>query len=147
MEIKEKPNQGLLLTINNQLFWEILLLEIIGKTIAYSSYKKKQENNREAELIKEIENLEKRENSNFEACDKKKKELQDLRQKRLEGVRIRSRAKWINEGEKPSTYFCNLENRNFTSKAMNNLFSSTSNVLRCLKEEVLNEVDKFYSNL
>lgn len=77
---------------------------------------------------------------------KKKKELQDLRQKRLEGARIRSRAKWINEGEKPSNYFCNLENRNFTSKAMNNLLSSTGNVLRC-QEEVLNEVEKFYSNL
>ena len=38
------------------------------------------------------------------------------------------------------------ENRNFTSKAMNNLLSSTGNVLRC-QEKVLNEVEKFYSNL
>ena len=59
LEIKEIPNQDLPLTLNDQLFWETLLLEIRGKTIAYSIYKEKQENNREAQLITEIENLEK----------------------------------------------------------------------------------------
>ena len=42
----------------------------------------------------------------------------------MEGVKIRSRAKWVTEGEKVSKYFCNLENQNFISKAMNNLISN-----------------------
>ena len=39
-----------------------------------------------------------------------------LRKKKLKGHYIRSRAKWIEEGEKPSKYFCNLEFRNYFSK-------------------------------
>ena len=33
-------NNELLLSMNDQLFWETLLLEIRGKTIVYSSFKK-----------------------------------------------------------------------------------------------------------
>ena len=38
------PNNELLSSVNDQLFWETLLLEIRGKTIAYSSLKKKTRN-------------------------------------------------------------------------------------------------------
>lgn len=31
---------------------------------------------------------------------------------------IRSRAHWLEEGEKPSKYFCNLESRNFLNKTI-----------------------------
>lgn len=34
------------------------------------------------------------------------------------GNLIRSRAKWINEGEKPTSYFLNLENKNFTNNVI-----------------------------
>ena len=34
------------------------------------------------------------------------------------GMIVRSRAKWIYEGEQNSKYFCNLEKRHFVQKAM-----------------------------
>lgn len=34
---------------------------------------------------------------------------------------IRSRAHWLEEGEKPSKYFCNLESRNFLNKTIKKL--------------------------
>jgi len=46
---------------------------------------------------------------------KKNEELKELRTNYLEGKLIRSRAKWINEGEKPSTYFCNFFKNYFDS--------------------------------
>ena len=46
----------------------------------------------------------------------KQKELENIRKHKLRGQIVRARAKWIEEGEKPSTYFCSLEARNFTSK-------------------------------
>ena len=102
--------------MTDQLFWETLLLEIRGKTIAYSSFKKRQEIGRESQLLKEIEILEKQQDINFEEYERKKTELQEIRHTKMEGAKVRSRAKWLNEGEKPTNHFCNLENRNFMSE-------------------------------
>ena len=44
--------------INDQLFFETLMMEIRGKTISYSSFKKKQETLLEQSLLKEIQALE-----------------------------------------------------------------------------------------
>ena len=43
IDIKDIPDSELTLTIDDQIFFEMLLMEIRGKTISYSSYKKKQE--------------------------------------------------------------------------------------------------------
>ena len=42
------------LVFNDQLFFEMLLLEIRGKTISYSSYLKKQTKHTEENILKEI---------------------------------------------------------------------------------------------
>ena len=34
----------------------------------------------------------------------------------MNGVRIRSRANWLKDGERASKFFCNLEKYNFTEK-------------------------------
>ena len=39
-----------------------------------------------------------------------KQDLVALREKKMEGVLLRSRARWIAEGEKITNYFCELEN-------------------------------------
>ena len=57
--------------------------------------------------------IEKREIINVPLLEEKQKELQDIRKSKMEGKLIRSRAKWMFEGENPSNYFCNLENRNY----------------------------------
>ena len=64
----------------------------------------------------------------------------------MEGVKIRSRVRWISDGEKATRYFCNLEKRNFISKCMNNLSKengSTTNV----QSELLQETMNFYKKL
>ena len=38
--------------------------------------------------------------------------------KSMEGVLLRSKARWVAEGEKITKYFCSLEKRNFISKQM-----------------------------
>jgi Reverse transcriptase (RNA-dependent DNA polymerase) len=69
-----------------------------------------------------------------------------LRKKKLEGSLVRSRAKWILEGEKPTKYFSNLENRNFTSKLMNSLYSHSGQLLQD-QNEILKEAERHYKNL
>ena len=65
------PDEQLRFSISDQLFFDILLIEISGKTIAYTSYKKKIEINRENVLLEEINKLEKETVINFELLDKK----------------------------------------------------------------------------
>ena len=48
------PNHQLRFSISDHSFFDILLMEIIGKTKAYTSYKKKMEINRENILLEEI---------------------------------------------------------------------------------------------
>ena len=114
-------NQDIQFVINDQLFFETLLMEIRGKTISFASYKKKMEVLEEKELISSIESLESSQNLDEETAkslDEKRNRLELLRNKKLQGMIIRSRFQWMNMGEKPSKYFCNLEKRNFVSKQM-----------------------------
>ena len=145
-DIDEVPLQDLTFSINDQLFFEMLLLAIRGKTISFASHKKKTQINKENNILKEIEKIEKQIDINYDRLDRKREELQDLRKKKMEGVFIKSRAKWIQEGEKPTKYYCNLENRNFVSKFMNTLTTQSGQHLNT-QEEILSETKRHYQNL
>ena len=146
INISNIPNSEIQFSINDQLFLEVLLMEIRGKTISYSSYKKKQTDNTEKKLISEITELEKQNDTNCPTLDEKRKSLQDIRTKKLEGLMIRSRAIWVDQGEKVTKYFCNLENRNYVSKCMPNLIKEDGSTTTSEKE-VLNETKDFYEKL
>ena len=60
-------------------------MEIRGKTISYSSYLKNENAKEEKKLIEEIE-TENSENLDFDTINSKRKELESLRRKRMEGV-------------------------------------------------------------
>ena len=146
-KIDDIDNSTFETVINPQLFLEVLLLESRSKTIAFSSAVKKNEINLEKDLETQIKDLE---NSNqetdFENLKDKKEQLQQLREKKLKGNLIRSRARWVEQGEKPSRYFCNLENRNFVSKRMSALIDKDGNEVTDL-DKINNEVLQFYTQL
>ena len=76
----------------------------------------------------------------------KKEDLQRIREKRLHGILIRSRARWIEQGEKPSKYFCSLESRNFVSKRMSSIFNEKGEEI-FNPSEINKEVCNFYKQL
>ena len=136
------------LTISDKLFLDFLLMKIRGKTIGYATARKKKAVEKENELIKEIENLEKlntKTEIDVTTLKEKNDELLLLRQKRIEGVMLRSKAKWIAEGEKISNYFCNLEKRHYVSKSINKLY--VKNGLTEDSNEISKEINTFYKNL
>ena len=57
-------------------------MELRGKTISYSAYKKKKENEKEDSLQKEIANLEKSTEINFDLLEIKKEELENIRKEK-----------------------------------------------------------------
>ncbi len=114
--IDDIPNDSLTFTINDQLLFEMFLMEIRGKTISYATFKKRQTDRRETDLLNRISNLENEQTLNHTEIEEKRNELQEIRRIKMQGHFIRSRARWIEDGEKATNYFCNLENRHFISK-------------------------------
>ncbi|GFR98186.1 Pol-like protein [Elysia marginata] len=69
-----------------------------------------------------------------------------MRSKLMEGVLIRSRARWIGDGEKMSQYFLNLEKRHFASKTMTSLIKEDGTEI-IDNDEMISEVRGFYNKL
>ena len=83
------------------------------------SRKKKASELREKFIIKEIrriDNLASDDPTVIEGGQRLREEFQLMRAKRLEGVLVRSKGKWIEEGERPTKYFCGLEKRQYSKK-------------------------------
>ena len=95
-------------------------------------------------LINDIAKLEEsREDSDL--LEEKKKQLEEIRQYKLQGAIVRAKCKWATEGEKPTKYFLNLENGNYTSKIISKIEKNDKTITN--QEEVLEEVRLFYKNL
>ena len=132
--------------INDQLFLEVILMEIRSTTLKYSSLKKKCELNEEKQLVVEIQKLELNKADNEEMITLKSERLQTLRQNKLTGALIRARANWIENGEKPTRYFCGLENRHFTNKNIKKLIDRHGRELNT-DNDIIKETQSFYESL
>ena len=141
------PDSEIQFTINDQLFLEVLLMELRGISISYSSYKHKEQNKRENELIERITSLENNlDENNLENLESLRLQLNDIRQQKLKGHVIRARAKHNDKGEKPTKYFCGLEQHNYISKTMNKVEKEDGTILTD-QNEILKETELFYKNL
>ena len=82
----------------------------------------------------------------FPELEKLKNDLYNLRENKMQGILVRSRANIIENGEKPSQYFCNLESNHYTSKVMNVLEHENGEIITKQKD-ILKETRKYYENL
>ena len=143
------------LNINDRLFLEILMMEIRGKTIAFVSNKKKEQEIIEKQLEEEIKNIDTllsqmtADTSLEQKLYNLKNELEAHRKEKLKGVLIRSKARWVEHGENPSKYFCSLEKRNYVTKVLTMLIliiDNKNNVLET-QTQIEKEVVDFYKTL
>ena len=124
--IQDIPDNQIQFKINDQLFLETLLMELRGKSISYSSFKKKEAEKREKDLIKSIDTLEANlSESNLNEIELLKEELNTIRKHKMRGILVRSRAQIIEDDEKPTNFFCNLEKHNYVSKIISKLETSS----------------------
>ena len=142
--VKENPAQAEL-TISASLFFEVLMLTIRRETVSFGIKKKKLEREQERELETEIGELEKEldEKGYRKICDqlqKAKEQLEKIREKRLTGSLVRSRAIWRENSEKPSKYFLTLEKRRYDSrripaiKTPQGIIKSQTDILKAFEE-------------
>lgn len=79
----------------------------MGASLSYINHtrKKRERILKKKILLEEIETIEAMCNIDVEHLERKKSKLEKLRKEKLQGHIIRPRAKWVEEGEKPSKYF------------------------------------------
>ena len=116
-----ESNEYIQFVVDDNDFLELLYLRIRGESIKFASIKKNKQIHRKKTLKKDIESLESNPLPNQQLLDNKKQELEKLRDYKIKGHLVRSRLKWLDEGEKPTNFFCNLEKQNFTEKTIKKL--------------------------
>ena len=147
-KIHNIPLNEISLTINDALFLDTLLMNIRGKTIRFSAKEKRNQNDKENKLIKEIEYLENNLTLNILTVliEDKKTELQEIRNIKLKGNMVRSHAQWLDEGERPTKKFCTLENKNFLDKTIKKIHDDNDKIVTDQKS-ILTTIGKYYTKL
>ena len=75
-----------------------------------------------------------------------KEELEEIRKEKMKGVIIRTKARWNEDGEKPSKYFCALEKRNYVNKTVTRVVDD-NNLEYTKQDEILEKIKTFYKTL
>ena len=146
--IKNNNGDNLELNISDTLFLDTLLCQLRGSTIDFSRKLKKNERLEECKLLKSISEIELLDTTTIEqekTLSSNKLKLEDIRENRIKGSMIRSRAQLNKDWEKPSKYFLNLEKRNYINKCIPSLTINGKPTTD--SKEILIEQHKFYSDL
>ena len=131
------------------LFWETLKMECRKNSIAYSAHKKRQQLDEQKSLELEINNLESKlikteeEYDRLQTC---KNLVQIIFDNKVKGCIIRSRLLGYEHGDRPSSYFLNLENGAQAKKAIHKL-KNADGIILDTKRDILTEINSYYSDL
>ena len=132
--------------------WETLLCTLRGTIIKYSKQKSRGNRDKTKNLEEKISILDKEISTGKANIDslKKLKDLNDklieIKNEELKGALIRSRAEWLDLGEKPSRFFLNLENRNRVNKMISEIKLDDNTIIKN-QMSILDELRKFYEKL
>ena len=148
--------QDIQFMINDDLFYETLLMMIRDETVRFSKIKARERRVKEKELVKRIAEA----HTQFSRSKKDdvairlqayKEELEDVRKPLINGLITRSRAQWHEEGEKSTKYFLGLEKRNYMQKTVTVLrvgdhtFTRTASILEKFTEDLSKKYGKTHS--
>ena len=119
-------NQNTKMADKNQL-WEFTKCQIRTYTIDHSIQRSKKLKEQEIQLQEELKRIEKSIDSDTKSDSpeyydylKTKGEWEKIVKRITNGIILRSKAQWVEEGEKITKYFINLEKRNFDRKYIKN---------------------------
>ena len=126
-------------------------MKIRSISISHSITKTREEKDLTLKLEKDILNLEDIMNSApseliQSSLNNKKIEFERKREEKVEGILLRSKANWHENGEKCSQYFCKLEKKNFIKKTITELIDDTGHHISDQSKILLQQHD-FYKTL
>jgi hypothetical protein len=135
--------------------WDFCKVKIKEHSIKFASNLRKELNNEVYEAESKLHDVDKAlmnatditeiEQLSKQKCDLKS-QVDAIYSAKSTGAQIRSRAKWIEDGEKNSKYFLGLENKRQTNNYIATLKNKSGhNIIR--KDLIINEAVNFYQNL
>ena len=129
-----------------QIKWEFLKYQIRKFTIRFSKMRAKEERKQREELEATLKLLEKNLSTEENQClyDKCKRDLEEIYDNIAEGIRIRSRCQWYEEGEKSSKFFLNLEKFNGMQSQICKIIVNDQEIT--YPNIILNEIQIFYES-
>ena len=130
-----------------------MLLEIRGTSLKFSSNLKKEKLNREKTLMKLIEKSESyisnpicTDQCDHENLDNWKLELRAIRESKLKGHMVRARVQWSHLGERPTKFFCSLEQKHYIEKTVRKIQTEERRIITD-QADILKEIEHFYSQI
>ena len=133
---------------NKAFLWDFIKCEIRGATISFSSFRSKQRKQQKLFLINQLKFLEQKLDGGDDLkteYEELKQELETINEYSATGHLIRSKAKWIEDGEKCTKYFLQLENRNYKTKYIKTL--NLDNITIKDPHQILSAQETFYKTL
>ena len=134
---------------NKSIFWDFLKMKMRQYARKFSKQKAKDRKDKIEKLENEISHLENSIATNFDCVEKietNKAQLKKLYESSLEGIKIRSRAAWYEEGEQNKEYFEQLLASNKKKTLIKELCNEMDTVITDRKE-ILQRIKSFYENL
>ena len=140
---------------DKRLFWELMKMEIRSVTISFSKCKAKRISNREQELRRRIDQLDVIICENFSSpyidgvlreYDGLKTELKSIYEEKGKQTMFRAKCRWIENGERPTKYFFNLEKSNYNKKTISELWLHDDSTTRN-ETVIVEQIENYYRNL
>lgn len=134
--------------------WDAFKCAFRGHAIKCSSWKHKQNCKKEKTLLNEVQNIKNHVDANRSDCldqdllllDDKEKELQRFYQEKIKGIIYRNKATWMEQGEKCSKYFLQLQKRNFSRKNITKILKDDgTNIISA--SGILNTLMEYYNGI
>ncbi|MES9884827.1 MAG: reverse transcriptase domain-containing protein, partial [Sedimenticola sp.] len=136
---------------NSNTLWEIIKGNVRNETISYATRKKKNDKSRENNIQKQIDTLEvelANDPSNSDITTQiqnNRIELENIYEQRVNGMRLRSKAEWIEGAEKNEKLYKNLEKQNSECKTILSLNVNGQTITD--QSDILIEEMKYYEKL
>lgn len=137
---------------SKQMIWEICKIKIKEYTISYCKYKQKLKKDLMKEIekkidLKELELIQSNYSHKIQLQkDTLTNDLHSLVHEQNLGLQIRSRARWIEEGEKSTKYFYSLEKQHITTNNIKLLKKDDGSYTKS-ESEILEEQHHYYEKL
>ena len=140
---------------NTRKKWDFLKYKAKEMSIRYSVRKKRREMNKMQLYERKLKRLLKEQNENIRIfteqntqseIQKIQDEIDQIMEKKTKGAMIHSRVDWYLYGEKPSSYFFQLERYNHTRKNRFSLYNAQSEIVTDINE-ILQIQHEFYEKL
>ena len=134
---------------DKRIIWDLMKVLIKEYSIKQSQIKASERKQKTLKIEKQIEILDKsllkNNSSTFVIKKRAKKKLSNILLEKAVGAQIRSRAKYIEEGEKSTQYFLSLEKRRQTNNTIKKIINSEN--VYSTNKEIMKYSTSFYKEL